>query len=247
MSLKKIIYLFVLIVHNVECEYPSYVNLVCRVIDRHEDLISLCFSSFLEIKSPTTVIMNVFDSAGSEVNTSHVHSLMIQTSRHTVKFIPARIKHHFPKLNQIEIRHSGLTHLEKNDMRQFGDSLVKASFWHNLLTSLEGDLFDYNTNLELVIFSNNPIKFIGLKFIENFKMNEKVGLVNCECVLGENFQKCNDLSVRNKSLQTINERKVFFFKEYLSSDYLQSLDDADSSIRVYDTCYECTNDGDMNG
>lgn len=57
-----------------------------------------------------------------------------------MRFMPRRIKKALPNLMVIAINKSGLTRLDRDDMRQFGSTLIHASFWGNLLQSIEADV-----------------------------------------------------------------------------------------------------------
>lgn len=140
-----------------------------------------------------------------------------------MKFMPAGIKKKFTKLDAISVTDSGLTHLEKEDMRQFGDDLIKADFSNNKLTALEGDIFEFNTDLSFIYLRGNPLAFIDPKLFENFKKMEQlvfVYLENSNCINQKSSQsagaiewknkQCNDEKAKNDNLKRIRERASFF-------------------------------------
>lgn len=96
-------------------------------------------------------------------------------------------------------------------MRQFGSTLVHASFWGNLLQSIEADVFEFNINLAFISFSQNPLKFISPEFFKNLKSLihlENVWISDSNCINqrfypADNMQTfewrysgCSDHSVR---------------------------------------------------
>lgn len=141
-----------------------------------------------------------------------------------MKFWPADIKKKFPKIVQFEIIRSGLTHLEREDMRQFGDDLIQANFDGNLLTALEGDVFEFNSKLEYIGLHHNPLKFIDPQFFRNFLKLRKLNWVeiqNSDCInqdsrapriMNWKADECSDESAKMRNLNTISERGVFFIE-----------------------------------
>lgn len=183
-------------------------------------------ASYLVIENSRSVLDTVVYQNGSEVDTSDIKMLRIETGNPTVKFIPTGIKKKFPDLFAIKIAKSGLLHLEREDMRQFGSSLIYANFMANLLTALEGDLFEFNSNLKRISFKGNPLQYISATLFENFKNIKNYNLENVQflrstCIDQEswdprstrwNTNKCNDKKAKGKILATINDREEFFSK-----------------------------------
>lgn len=163
--------MIIFMIKSVICH--EYVNLVCTNVDvkTHASMTFFtCFSSFFVIESSNSVLEKVVHSNGSNVDTSNIECLNIDTGRKTaVKFVPARIKMKFPKLTALDISRSGLTHVEKEDMRQFGGDLILVDFFGNSLTALEADVFDYNPNLRIIYLNENSFKFINSALFQNFR------------------------------------------------------------------------------
>lgn len=179
-------------------------------------------ASSLVINYPKTLVRDVLHSDGSKFDTRLIWMLRIATGRNSVKFWPADIKKKFPKIVQFEIMRSGLTHLEREDMRQFGDDLIQVNFDGNLLTALEGDVFEFNLNLEYIGLHHNPLKFIDPQFFQNFLKLRKlkwVEIQNSDCInqasrapriMNWRADKCSDETAKMKNLNAISERGVFF-------------------------------------
>lgn len=157
-------------------------------------------------------------------NTNPVELLSIETKN--VKFIPAGIKKNFPNLKKFEVIRGGLIHLEREDMRQFGSDLISVSFWKNTLTALEGDLFEFNPNLEYIGLHHNALKFINPSLFENFKKLTNLQIVefdNSTCIDQEsrnpklvewNYNRCNDVKLKKANLRRISDRENFFIENF---------------------------------
>lgn len=177
------------------------------------------------VTSSRTSIRNVLQGGGSKFDTSSIDWLSIYNLG-TVKYVPAGIKKNFPHLTKFEIINGRLIHLEREDMRQFGDSLMYLNFNGNSLTAIEGNLFEFNPNLRIIYLNNNPFKFINVDLFMNFrKMNflttdVSFGSSNCinsyipvrESSVNWNIGSCNDIDAKNKGLMIILDRKDFFKK-----------------------------------
>lgn len=170
------------------------------------------------------MITKVLNKAGTELfDTGPVELLSIESE--SVKFVPADVKKNFPKLRKFEIIHSGLIHLEREDMRQFGSDIISVSFWKNSLTALEGDIFDFNTNLEYIGLDQNPLKFINPALFQSFKRRslKLVEIKNSTCIdqvsrklssVQWKYSKCNDDCEKNLNLKRISDREDFFHEIY---------------------------------
>lgn len=149
---------------------PS-VDIVCSTVaslENSPELSQYCESAS-SIDSQYTFIKKVLHANGSEVDTCSIKWLKLTSSGGSVvKYVPAGIKNNFPRLTILKIENSKLMHLEREDMRQFGDDIIEASFHDNKLTALEGNIFEFNRNLKVVSFSKNPLKYINNLLFQSF-------------------------------------------------------------------------------
>lgn len=204
----------------VKCKAVKYVDLICQEVKS-----SACGALSVEVESGPTFIRKVLHPNRSKVDTDDIVWLRIETKIHSVKFVPAGIKKKFPNLLAIEIKNSGLIHLEREDLRQFGVDLDRAQFEFNLLTALESNLFEFNPSIKCIKFNGNPFKFIDPALIINLKKFklEFAQFQNSTCIDGAvsselgNIQSyvwkninCNDESVRRDHLKKIHERESLF-------------------------------------
>lgn len=176
----------------------------------------------LDVRSSLTIIRNVLHSKiGGRLDTGIVDLVKIETSLRFVRFVPAGIKARFPKMRALEIFNSGLTHLEREDMRQFGVQLTFVGFLRNALTALHADVFAFNANLQHIHFHNVPLGFIDPLFFQNFR-RLSLGIArfedsNCINRISHhptttlwNFERCDDQSSNFTNTQRSNERRAFF-------------------------------------
>lgn len=75
-------------------------------------------------------------------------------------FVPLDLDKFFPNIQALQIFNSSLKVLEQGDIRSFG-RLRELWVNQNHLESLSGNLFKFNTELQLIVFSNNRLKAIG--------------------------------------------------------------------------------------
>lgn len=214
------------IVQSVTCDEEIFVDIVCI----GNSIATSCeVSPLLDITSSSARIGSVIDSSSKVIDTSNIVELKIDSLKKNVKFMPAGIKKKFQSLYSIAITSSGLIHLDRDDMRQFGDDLIILKLRNNSITALQSDLFDFNKKLKEVDLSENPLQFIDPAFFKGFrKMIDltSVLLVNSGCInqvsssrvpktFKWNVEKCVDFEAKNFNLRRIKGRAVFLTKECL--------------------------------
>lgn len=228
-----------LLAQNIKSEGVIHVNILCLELNKdykmenHSKVNGHHFiSSSLSIESPKTVIEHASFLNGTIVDNSDVTWLTIETANtsvNMVKFIPFGIKKHFPKLEQLEIMNTGLCHLERYDMKQFGEDLIYVNLQMNALTALEEDVFQFNTNVKRICLDSNPLTYISPQLFVNLnndlvmKNLSIVQFKNSTCIDQEqisyfhrvdmtrwNSTTCNDEISRSESLKIMCEREEFF-------------------------------------
>lgn len=135
--------------------------------------------------SPGSRLSQVVHADGSLVeNLSEIGSLNIVGS--IVNFIPDGIHDMMPNLKVLTIISSDLMAVTRENLKQFGNSLELVQFSWNRLTSLDGNLFDFNSNLRAISFQGNVhIAHIGPEFFKNLvhmKYLSQVDLEICGCI-----------------------------------------------------------------
>lgn len=180
----------VLLVRNVENTRVK-VKIECREIYEHrwwylEGKYVTCrdWPSSLIIDRKGVVLDEVVHSNGTKVE--HVSSIKaLSIIKADMKFLPKGIKDKFPSLKAIDIASSGMTHLDVDNMKQFGSDLEYASFGQNEITVLRANLFQFNPKLIAISFNANPLKIIEPEFFVNLlKMYDLVSVTlwNSGCI-----------------------------------------------------------------
>lgn len=125
-------------------------------------------------------------------------------------------------------------------MRQFGKDLIYADFRMNSLTALESKLFEFNKNLTVIFFNDNPLKFIDPVLIHNLLLNN-VTLINFRATCNDQGyihprnidlkEICNDIIARNENIERMKKRENFFvkfFPDIINSRISRSTDVVDT-------------------
>lgn len=247
------LYTIVVIAATVKSEPNIQIDLICSKIEtmspredvtyeqngifttlRRKSYVNRRFvSSNLVIESSTSILDKVLHPNGTELSQLDIDNIdfvKIESVMKSVKFIPAGIKKKFTKMIGFEVINSGLVHIEKDDMRQFGADLIHVDFFGNSLSALDGDLFQFNPKLKIIYFAYNSIKFIESSLFQNFKSMINIKMVNfwsCYCInegsnsdsnffttSNWNWEKCNALSVQKEHQNIVNKRVAFFSRIY---------------------------------
>lgn len=89
----------------------------------------------------------------------------------TVKFIPSGIGRHFVNLKVLHIVYCRLLSVNKENLKEFGNSLEYLSIQSESikLISTDVDLLECNPNLEDIYLNDNPIRHIDTEFFANLK------------------------------------------------------------------------------
>lgn len=174
---------------------------------------------------PDSTVTSVLHPNGSAVqNLNDIQSLQIKYGN--VQFIPTGIASLLPNLKLLSISASGVVSLNKENLREFGESLEFLVIERNFLTSLEADLLQFQTKLKLLYLSFNPFEYIDSEFFENLKSLEptieRVNFQSANCIRqyfsaaeGHNIAifnwtySCNNLIAPvNSALRLVNARTM---------------------------------------
>lgn len=210
------------------------VDIICEkvtIVNYHVDGIVLrCNCESLKVSTAFASVSSVLHKNESEIlDLSKIEELFI--NRATVKFIPNRIKSKLTKLKVLWIDRSGLLSVDKENLKQFGDSLEYLSLKKNEIAYIDADLFEYNTNLKYIELSFNPLRHIVPGFFENLRNLKNVVEVHFDragCIdqyyfissgqeiskIKWNSEKCNDVTAMTETENLIKEEKLKFEEEY---------------------------------
>lgn len=138
----------------------------------------------------------------------------------TVKYFPLGIEKFFPKVKIVTLNNTKLEEISQEDVRPFGAELISLWLWDNNLKSIDGNLFEFNPNLQKIDLDKNQINYVGhfalsrLKKLNEiyFQFNDchsekVVNDSNAALILAKTIEsKCN-ISQSSKILRKIEESK----------------------------------------
>lgn len=155
------------------------VDIICTRTERwiyHTDLGDIMSCLNIATPGPNTTVSSVPDASVTSFKNSNAQLIDIidrfrwlQILGGDVKFIPKNIEKFLPNLIALDINNAGLLGVTKENLKGFGENLVRLSLQGNRLTSLNADLFEYNPNMNRIILSDNPFRHIDPDFFINLK------------------------------------------------------------------------------
>lgn len=206
----------------INCSHQE-VDIICSLRNTNFDFIgdiSTCHStSSLSVTNYNTHVRNVSSLDQENIATESIEALYINNPT-DLRFLPSGIKSAFPKLKAIRIFSCDLSHLDQEDMRQFGNEIQWILLWKTKLTALDSDLFKNNPNLVFISLEDNPIKYISQQIFESFKQMSNlkfISFLECECIKvvyqsEDNIQTfdwtnntCNDVAAKESHFMMSNE------------------------------------------
>lgn len=117
-----------------------------------------CQVEFINVVTANQTITSV--DGKTESNGDHQRTVSIFINSQVVHFLPHQLQKFFPALQEISIIKSKLQSISKADLQPF-KSLKILSLFDNELERLDGDLFEFNSELQHIDLKNNKLKFIG--------------------------------------------------------------------------------------
>lgn len=176
-------------------------------------ILQTCTNADLVVNSPFTAIERV---SFREIDQSIMKGIRI-TSK-TMNFIPKDETGTFSTLEAFAIMFSDLQVISREDLSQFGQSLIALQLSDNKIEVLTKDLFDSIPNLKHVSFSRNPLKFIENEFATKLQTIKYLSFYSVSCSVRslygiensyylQNFDSshsCKDTSFKTRYDQEIN-------------------------------------------
>lgn len=205
------------------------IDILCSISSIHSDNFRRSFST-CSIDSSNQLITkiysrltNVLDQNGTEFSKAEAYSVETLKICRVPKlmFLPLGIGKKFPNMKVLNVYDCGLTHLGQEDVEPFGANLIEIEIMKTKLTALEGDLFQFNTNLVYLDFSNNHFKFISTQFFEGLNDMESIIEINFrdgDCInekydredlqfLQWNSRKCKDNKMEKSNIERSEKRR----------------------------------------
>lgn len=112
-----------------------------------------------------------------------------------INYFPREVTKFLKNIETVNLNYAGLKELTKDDLQQFGDKL--KTFWvpHNDIKVIEGNLFEYNQNLDWIVFNDNKIKHVEVQAFSHLEKLSIIHLGSNPCITFEGYFASNNHSV----------------------------------------------------
>lgn len=159
-----------------------------------------------------------------------------------LQLLPNGINFTFLEVNSLNITNCGLSLLDKENLKQFGQHLKAANFSHNLLTFVTADLFNYNENLKFCDFNFNPILYIAeiyfdIKFMRENEISFNVRELRCSDNLTDYTLSTSSYNSKFSfySINCSNSENVFNYTD-LEKNLRRKAEAAEIFCRIHSYC-----------
>lgn len=146
---------------RIRCQYQS-VATFASVIGSHYK----CYTRKVVIKNPNEVIEGIDGAHEDGKSSDDVKSISIFEA--TCHYFPKGLEKIFKNIQDITVYHSGLRAISRDDLRPFPD-LTALSLENNRITSLDSNLFEFNTKLKRIKLKDNFFTIIGAGVFDSLK------------------------------------------------------------------------------
>lgn len=123
---------------------------------------------------------------------SQLNGMFITNSE--LKFFPYGLTEIIHEMGFLKISQCGLLILDKQNLKEFGNFVYSFDFSHNFLTTLDAELFIYNTKLVLVDFSGN--------FLKHVQIFSKFSIIYADFRSNDCFQARGEFTIDQNSSET---------------------------------------------
>lgn len=154
---------------NLQCDYVTNIWL-------HKVTGKTCLTKNVEITAPNQTVTSI---NGETFPIKFVK--MILFYQQTVNFVPNGIEKFFPALTAISFSQSKLKAIGKSDIRPFNNLRI-LYIANNEVEQLSDDLFEFNTELQAFVATNNSLKSIGSNILTPLAKLEYVDLRGNVCI-----------------------------------------------------------------
>lgn len=138
---------------KIRCQYQS-VATFASVIGSHYK----CYTRKVDIKNPDEVIEGIDGTHEDGKSSDDVKSISIFEA--TCYYFPKGLEKIFKNIQDITVYNSGLKTITRDDLRPFPD-LKALSLENNKITSLDSNLFEFNTKLNRIKLRGNFLSTVA--------------------------------------------------------------------------------------
>lgn len=135
-----------------------------------------CIAEDVVIKNSHDIISSVNGRYGTEENTT----LFIVKNQKVHKF-PSDLNVFFPNLEGIEIFNCSLKSIERSDLKPF-EKIKELWLGNNELETLEADLFEFNPELQIIVFNRNRLMHVGYNILVPLPQLSKANFNDNGCI-----------------------------------------------------------------
>lgn len=153
---------------KIKCQYES-VATFASVIGNHYK----CYTRKVVIKNPYEVVDSIEGTHEDGKSSDDVKSISIFQA--TCHYFPKGLEKIFKNIQDIKVYHSGLRTISRDDLQPFRD-LKALSLENNELTSLDSNLFEFNTKLKQIKLSGNYLTMIAAGVFDSLKDLEELSI-----------------------------------------------------------------------
>jgi Leucine-rich repeat (LRR) protein len=119
---------------------------------------------------------------------SHADVLGFHSWNKTINFMPRGLIDVFPNLILIDIGTAGMKEIHQSDLKDF-PRLKDLYLFNNDITTIEQDLFKFNTELELIELGHNKITQIYPTVFDHLSQLSRLWLWSNECINHHAFNR----------------------------------------------------------
>lgn len=129
-----------------------------------------------------------------------VKGLLIPNFVEKLEKFPRNIHEFFPKLEAVQVESNNISEITSADLQNY-DKLENFGLLSSQITSLPGDLFNFNSKLiKVAIFANHLLSHVGENILGNLKHLKGANFLQNKCI--------NSLATTPESIQTLKEELV---------------------------------------
>ncbi|XP_070507834.1 uncharacterized protein MAL8P1.12-like [Chironomus tepperi] len=157
---------------DILCEYANY------DFTSTDELYSCIVKNDLKINSSDVKINEVKGSHKSGKSNDLVSGLVIDNKK--TEYFPSNLDEKFKNLLALKIKYGRLKEIHQDDLKKFS-KLRYLNLDENNIEALDDDLFEFNTELELIWFGKNKIKSIGRSTFDKLSQLSDLDLLGNIC------------------------------------------------------------------
>lgn len=105
----------------------------------------------------------------------------VQISNQHLLQMPSELEGFFPNIEGFFVNFCNLTSINSNDLKPY-KKLKYLSLRNNLLTNLDGNLFQYSPKLQFISFGYNQIRKIGDELLDKLNQVKIASFIKNSCI-----------------------------------------------------------------